>query len=108
MNKTTNCSLPEGYILQGSAHTYRIESILGQGAFGITYLATTNVVVEGPLGSLETTLNVAVKEFFMQDVSGRDNCTVTSGTQGGLFDNYKRKFTKEAQSLSQLRAYWSK
>ena len=95
-------ALPEGFILQGPAHTYRVERVLGQGSFGITYLATTKVTINGALGSLETTINVALKEFFMAEVNGRDNYTVTSGNQDGLFDNYKRKFAKEAQNLSNL------
>ena len=97
-----NNTLPQGFLLRGSAHTYRIERVLGQGSFGITYLATTKVVASGSLGSFETTINVAVKEFFMSEVNGRENSTVTSGSQGGLFDNYKRKFAREADNLSKL------
>ena len=95
-------SLPCGFVLQGPVHTYRIERVLGQGSFGITYLATTKVTIGGALGSLETTINVALKEFFMAEVNSRDNHTVTSGNQDGLFDNYKRKFAKEAKNLSEL------
>ena len=84
MKKSINYAhtLPKGFILRGSAHTYRIERVLGQGSFGITYLATTKVVASGSLGSFETTINVAVKEFFMSEVNGRENSTVTSGSQG--------------------------
>ncbi len=98
----TNYSLPQGFVLKGKTYTYYIEEVLGQGSFGITYLASTRVKVEGALGSLETTIKVAVKEFFMQDVNGREDSMVTSGSQSGLYENYRRKFANEARNLSQL------
>ena len=52
--------------LRGKAYTYTIQKVLGQGTFGITYLATTQVKVTGALGELETTMQVAIKEFFMK------------------------------------------
>ena len=55
--------LQSGSFLQGGK--YKIESILGQGGFGITYQA------------LQTGLNrqVAIKEFFMKDYCERnENC----------------------------------
>ena len=52
--------LKEGALLQGGK--YRIESVLGQGGFGITYMA------------VQTGLNrkVAIKEFFMKEHCNRD------------------------------------
>lgn len=40
--------LPFQTFLQGKK--YRIEKVLGQGGFGITYLATMKVEIKGPLG----------------------------------------------------------
>ena len=94
--------LPSGYELEGKSYRYRIEKVLGQGSFGITYLATTRVTVDGSLGKLETTLRVAIKEFFMEDLNGRQGSTVTSSGQSNLYENYKRKFAREAESLSRL------
>ena len=94
--------LPSGYELEGKNYRYRIEKVLGQGSFGITYLATTRVTVDGSLGKLETTLRVAIKEFFMEDLNGRQGSTVTSSGQSNLYENYKRKFAREAESLSRL------
>lgn len=47
---------------------------------------------------------VAVKEFFMKEVNGRENSSVTSGStsNGGLFYYYRDKFEREARNLSTL------
>ena len=79
---------------------YRIEKVLGQGSFGITYLAVVNIV--GVLGSIPSSTKVAVKEFFMREVNGRNEDTVTTGSKDGIFYNYKRRFIKEAKTLSRL------
>ncbi len=39
----------------------------------------------------------------MSDINGRNNDTVTASNKSGLFDKYKSKFIKEAQSLGRLR-----
>jgi len=90
--------LPAGTLLKGK-FDYRIERALGQGSFGITYLAT--VSIEGPLGTIETP--VAIKEFYMKEVNGREGTSVTSGSRGGIYDDYRRKFKREAQNLSKLK-----
>ena len=95
-------TLQSGTILQGKAYTYTIQKVLGQGTFGITYLATTKVKVTGALGELETTMQVAIKEFFMKEVNGRKENIVTTGSQGGIYANYKKKFAREAENLSKL------
>ena len=41
-------------ILDSGIRQYKIDKILGQGSFGITYLASTRIKVEGPLGNIET------------------------------------------------------
>lgn len=89
-------------VLNGKAYQYRIIKDLGQGTFGITYLATTKFVVKGALGNIETEINVAIKEFFMRDINGRSDATVTSGSKGGIYDDYKKKFIREALNLSRL------
>ncbi|MCD8304058.1 MAG: protein kinase [Prevotellaceae bacterium] len=91
--------LPQGAVLQGKSYQYKIVRALGQGSFGITYLATMRV--PGALGELD--LNVAVKEFFMRDINGRTGTSVTSGSENGLFVDYRKKFVREARNLSRLR-----
>ncbi len=56
---------------------------LGQGSFSITYLAS--VKMRGKLGSIDATIYVAIKEFFMREVNGRNEETVTTGSKEGVF-----------------------
>ena len=78
--------------LQGGK--YRIERVLGQGGYGITY--------EG----LQTGLNrrVAIKEFFLKEYCEREGQTshVTSGTTTAseIVGKCREKFIKEAQMIA--------
>ena len=80
--------------LQGGK--YRIERVLGQGGFGITYLAT----------QLSLRRKVAIKEFFMKDFCSRDESTLTmsapSTGSSKLVEQYRKKFIKEARNLARL------
>ena len=83
--------------LQGGK--YRIDQVLGQGGFGITYLATL----------VSSNRQVAIKELFIgvrgQAINGRsgNNVTVTNAVNQVLFDKHKEKFKKEASRLATLR-----
>lgn len=96
-------TLKIGQELHGDKTTYRIESILGQGSFGITYLATTKLMMEGKLGRIETIVKVAIKEFFMGDLNCRsqDGSNVEK-TSSNIVCNYLKKFQREAENLSKL------
>lgn len=98
--ETTYC-LTKGTLLHGRNYDYKIVKTLGQGSFGITYLAA--VQMHGELGSIDATVYVAIKEFFMHEINGREGSTVTSGSKAGVYDKYKGKFIKEAINLSKLK-----
>ncbi len=76
--------------------TYRIERVLGQGGFGITYLAT----------DLNLDRLVAIKEFFPKDYCDRESSTshVTLGTQSAseFVNKLKAKFLKEARNIAKF------
>ena len=87
-------TLQQGSTLQGGR--YKIERVLGQGGFGITYLAEDCVARQ----------KVAIKEFFMRDYCSRDESTAmlteTFSRGNEMVATYKRKFIKEAKTLSSL------
>ena len=81
--------------LQGGK--YQVDSLIGSGGFGNTYLAT-----QVSLGR-----KVAIKEFFMKEFCERDNHTscviVPTEASRQLVDRYKQKFLKEAQMIASLK-----
>lgn len=96
----TSTQLQPGTVIHGTHNDYRIERVLGQGSFGITYVA--NVRLKGRLGAIESTAMVAIKEFFLRDVSSRNGLRVFSVSDSTLCSDYRRDFLREAQNLSQL------
>ena len=94
-------ALPIGTILHGRSYHYCIEKVLGQGSFGITYLA--RVKLAGALGELQSEVRVAVKEFFMRDVNGRSGTHVLTGGGSDLYHKYRKDFIREAENLSKLK-----
>lgn len=102
MTNNTIAALAPNTVLHGEAYDYKIMCVLGQGTFGITYKA--KVEMKGALGKLDSNMYVAIKEFFMKEVNGRENSSVTSGStaNGGLFYYYRDKFEREARNLSTL------
>lgn len=88
-------TLKVGSALQ--AGKYEILKVLGQGGFGITYLARHTL-----LGTL-----FAIKEFFPQDYCDRDDTTshITVNTRNNseLIDKLRSRFLAEAQNLAKLK-----
>lgn len=76
---------------------------MGQGSFGVTYKAKTKIRIEGSLGTIDSNVYVAVKEFFMKEINGREGSKVTNGNKEGLFTDYRKKFLREADNLSKLK-----
>ena len=96
----TSTQLQAGTVIHGTHNDYRIERVLGQGSFGITYVA--NVRLNGRLGAIESAAMVAIKEFFLRDVSCRNGLRVFSVSDSTLCSDYRRDFLREAQNLSRL------
>lgn len=83
--------LTQGTLLHGD--TYKIEKVLGQGSFGITYLAEHTKLAK----------KVAIKEFFMKELNSRsEDGSITGMSDGSLSQSYCQKFQKEADNLSRL------
>ena len=93
--------LKQGTLLQGGK--YKIEATLGQGTFGITYLGTARLTLNGGLGAREIVTKVAIKEFFMREMNVRDNDGKTvEGSSSSVFTNYRHRFRREAENLAKL------
>ena len=75
---------------------YTIQKTLGQGGFGITYLAYDKV----------NRRQVAIKEFFMKELCNRDgknhHMSVPSTGSRQLVDKFRAKFLKEANTIANL------
>ena len=87
--------LKVGALLQGDK--YKIEKVLGQGGFGITYQAIQEFLDR----------KVCIKEFFFKEYCERDEATsrvVVLGTQGSreMVERFREKFLKEAKTIFKL------
>lgn len=94
-----------GQELHSDSIVYRIESVLGQGSFGVTYKAKAFMVMKGKFGEelVETNTPKAIKEFFMKEVNDRTaSGSITGMSEGGLSYNYAQKFKKEAENLASM------
>jgi serine/threonine protein kinase len=84
-------SLPQGFILRDK---YKINKVLGQGGFGITYLAEDNVLH----------IKVCVKELFVSGNStrGTNMTVVTQNMKDFSFADFKDRFLQEARQLARF------
>ncbi len=85
--------LPTNTLLQGGK--YKIERVLGQGGFGITYLAT-QVMLDR---------KVCIKEFFFKDYCNRTvvgHVTSSTAENRDIVVRFLNKFLKEARTISRL------
>ena len=87
-------NLKTGHLLKRGE--YRVEKELGQGGFGITYLAEQTGLMR----------KVAIKEFFMREYCEREHETasITLGSSGSreMVERFRQKFIKEARALAAL------
>ncbi|MBR4365835.1 MAG: protein kinase [Bacteroidaceae bacterium] len=96
----TNESLPIGTILDSGVRKYEIVSTLGQGGFGITYLAKATVNVDNiPIEAM-----FAIKEHFISSMNERRGTTVittNSNNKDEIAESLK-SFITEAKRLNKL------
>lgn len=88
--------LPADTILGSDTDQYRIDTVLGPGGFGITYLGR----------SLRLDRDVAIKEYFPAEFAFReDSHTIRSIAHGSqsFFEQGKRYFIEEARTLGKFR-----
>ena len=104
MEQENQLSLPHGYVLHGEKNRYVIDRVLGQGSFGITYLAKCKTTFSGSMGTGTSWTQVAVKEFFMRDLNTRDGSTgfLNDSSQDSIIGKYRRAFVREARNLARL------
>ncbi len=96
-----NPSLQPGTVLRAPEREYKIVKTLGQGGFGITYLAETSIMV----GSISYRLNFAIKEHFISTLCSRDSesqAIITLDQNNEAVANSLRAFVKEARRLHDL------
>lgn len=88
--------LPAGTVLTGGSleHSYQIGAVLGQGGFGVTYIAL----------DLATLQRVAIKEYFPTSCAQRGhNGTVEPKMgQDAVYEGGRYHFLQEAQMLASL------
>jgi len=89
--------LPTNTILGNGSDQYRIDTVLGPGGFGVTYLAR----------DLRFDRDVAIKEYFPAEFAYREGSTTirssTRGSDQNFFEQGKRHFLDEARTLAKFR-----
>lgn len=103
MDTIVGALLP-GTTLQNGKYT--IKRILGQGATGITYLATTEQQLSGNLSGFSEKVQVAIKEFYFKEECHRDtytqNIRIANTNNDAKVEQFKKSFVKEARRIAGL------
>ena len=96
--------LSNGHKLQNGK--YRIERKIGQGGFGITYLARCYEKIQSAMGSASGFYTIVIKEFFWSRYCSRDadgfSVSISSTEGVMLMSQFKRKLKKEGEIISKL------
>lgn len=88
-----------GTVLNNGEYKYRIEDVLGDGGFGITYLAIGEVKV----GNVTTEAKFAIKEHFPNSFCTRQGQTVIpKDDKSSDYEKSKTDFISEAKKLHAL------
>lgn len=80
--------------------SYSIEKVIGQGGFGITYLATGRIMD----GNIPRYVQYTIKEFFIRNMCSRDEQgnVVYHEANSKEIDERRRDFRKEADHLQEV------
>ncbi len=95
------CALSKGSVLQGGKYPYRIEEVLGQGSYGITY----KVSAEVSFGNITNKIYFAVKENFTKKYCSRKADGVTMKFPAEFASDVERDledFLTEGKRLNQI------
>ncbi len=96
----TNEVLPVGTVLDSGVRKYEILSVLGQGGFGITYLAKSVVHVD----NIPVEVMFAIKEHFISSMNGREGTSVIISNDNNKLEIAEsiNSFISEAVRLNKL------
>lgn len=94
--------LSVGTLLQGSDYSYHIEKVLGKGSFGITYLANVHIEMKGQLGSIQSAVQVALKEFAVEGKMKRVGSELQVTSDKEFVNYFADKFRQEVKELAIL------
>ena len=105
MSEPNEIHLAKGQRLQNGK--YRLEKKIGQGGFGITYLARWYMQVSGAMGEASSYSIVVIKEFYWSEYCNREGdgktVSISSSTGKELFAQFKEKLKKEGKLLSKFK-----
>lgn len=99
--RMTSKTLPIGYVLRGGKYDYRVEEVLGQGSYGITYKVSAQIYV----GNIPVRQFFAIKENFVEKYCSRKSDGVTMTFPEDCEEEARRDindFLAEGKRLEQL------
>lgn len=93
-------SLPIDTVLDSGKRKYTIKSVLGQGGFGITYLATSTIYVD----NIPFETQFAIKEHYISSMNERQGASVSVSNANNTEEIKEsiESFLVEAQRLNKL------
>lgn len=99
MGKDIKDSLAVGTLLTSPKRTYRIEKVLGAGGFGITYLVSSEIMVD----NVPVVTHFALKEHFVKKSCERKESRVCSTSNNSAdVEKSRENFISEARRLNKI------
>ena len=99
MDQKIENALAIGTIVDSGNVKYRIEKVLGQGGFGITYKVTASKMD----GNIPIEVTYALKEFYMKDYSDRDKKSGAVISTAKSVALSRKSFLSEARRLASIK-----